>query len=201
MDYFSSDFDVDYLVIDIETVPLIDYKTYERLEEEDKLRLINPIDSKLIALGILERTKKYIYLEKDSSEEEMLKNFWKFIEDRLDSNNNLLVVGFNILQFDLPFLITRSFIKNVKVVKLSSKSICDIKERLSFTRKGNVRGKLKELANLIGIETLNIDGKDIIKFYQENDWETISRYLENDLEITEKLFLRLVETNIYYLKI
>ncbi|MEM3609759.1 MAG: 3'-5' exonuclease, partial [Candidatus Anstonellales archaeon] len=133
MDYFSSDFDVDYLVIDIETVPLIDYKTYERLEEEDKLRLINPIDSKLIALGILERTKKYIYLEKDSSEEEMLKNFWKFIEDRLDSNNNLLVVGFNILQFDLPFLITRSFIKNVKVVKLSSKSICDIKERLSFT--------------------------------------------------------------------
>ncbi|MEM3373323.1 MAG: ribonuclease H-like domain-containing protein [Candidatus Anstonellales archaeon] len=201
MDYFSSDFDVDYLVIDIETVPLIDYKTYERLEEEDKLRLINPIDSKLIALGILERTKKYIYLEKDSSEEEMLKNFWKFIEDRLDSNNNLLVVGFNILQFDLPFLITRSFIKNVKVVKLSSKSICDIKERLSFTRKGNVRGKLKELANLIGIETLNIDGKDIIKFYQENDWETISRYLEKDLEITEKLFLRLVETNIYYLKI
>ena len=42
--------DYDYFVIDIETCPLV-LEDYELLDDESRLKLINPIDSKIIAIG------------------------------------------------------------------------------------------------------------------------------------------------------
>ncbi|MCX8167258.1 MAG: hypothetical protein N3E37_05415, partial [Candidatus Micrarchaeota archaeon] len=155
--------------------------------------------SKVIAIGIMKDEKYNIYLEQNYTEKEMLELFWSELDHSLkESHNTFYVVGFNILQFDLPFLITRSFIHNVKVcANLNQKIICDIKDRLSYTRKGYVRGKLKEFASLLGMSILPYDGRVINKLYVNQDWDSIRDYLKKDLEITNELFKRLLSTGIF----
>jgi hypothetical protein len=77
----------------------------------------------------------------------MLIDFWKKWQELKIQNSKLNVVGFNIANFDMSFLTTRSFIQGVKIVPFVVKEIIDIKERISAFRYGPTRGKLKELQN------------------------------------------------------
>ena len=56
--------------------------------------------------------------------------------------------------------------------------------------------KLKEFAELLGIETMDIDGSDVAELYDDGKIDVIKKYLAKDLEITEALYYRAEETNI-----
>jgi uncharacterized protein YprB with RNaseH-like and TPR domain len=85
-------------------------KTWTRKNEKTSS---NPLDSKVIAVGILTSQEKYYIYDKDN-EERLLKAFWKTWSKLNGSQPGVDVVGFNHKQFDLPF-ITRSYKHGQKV--------------------------------------------------------------------------------------
>ena len=53
-----------YFIVDVETCP-IDLENYNSLNDEEKLKLLNPIDSKIIALGIRYKSKNIVLCGSD----------------------------------------------------------------------------------------------------------------------------------------
>ncbi len=186
----------DYLILDVESCPN-NLKGYDTLSEEDKLKLLNPIDSRIVALGVRHKGEDTIILAGD--EKKMLEEFWILWKKKMMGDPTLKVVGFNIKEFDIPFIVTRSFINDVEVFPFTLNKIIDIREKISAYRWGRTRGRLKEYAALIGVEDLGIDGSDVAGLCAKGEFETLRKYLLNDLLITDKMFQRLLKTKIAYI--
>src|SRR3989338_9210828 len=178
-------------ILDIETVP-VKLEGYFALPEEEQKKLLNPIDSKVVAIGIRTGNGTTILMGED--ERKMLQDFWW--EWRKVQSPVLQVIGFNIANFDIPFLVTRSFIHNVPIVPFTLKSIIDLREKVNAYRHGPSRGTLKEFAGVMGIETDGTDGSDIARLWSEGNRDKIKEYLTTDLEITEQMYKRMRDTNI-----
>ncbi|MDP6642180.1 MAG: 3'-5' exonuclease [Candidatus Nanoarchaeia archaeon] len=183
----------DYFIVDIETCP-INLDGYNDLEEEEKTKLINPIDSKIIALGIRYKNENKIFM--NENEKEILSEFWNEWNKIKKENPSNLIVGFNIVNFDIPFITSRSFIHNIKITPFILKLVIDLREKINAYRYGKTRGKLTDYGKFLGLDVLDIDGNKIAELCIEKSWDKIKEYLVKDLEITEELFKRAKETNI-----
>lgn len=181
-----------YFIIDIEVCPIY-LEKYEELSEEQRIKLLNPIDSKIIALGIRYNGQNRVFLGED--EKKLLEDFWNEWKS-IKKNDSIKVVGFNINNFDLPFITTRSLICNVIISPFLIKSTIDLREKINAYRYGKSRGKLKDFASLIGLPTKTIEGKDIAKLYIEKKYDLIKEYLINDLEIIDNIFKRAKNTRV-----
>ena len=186
----------DYLVLDIETCP-VDFEAYEALDEDKKTTLLNPIDSRTVAIGIRYRGGDFIFSDED--EKELLEGFWLKWKDIMRGGSFVKIVGFNIKGFDLPFIVTRSFIHNVGIFPFILKSVIDIREKISAYHYGKTRGRLKEFGAFMGIETMDVDGSDVFELCKNNDMEKLVEYLKNDLLITDEMFKRIRDTRILYI--
>ena len=104
---------VNYFIIDIEVCPT-NLEGYENLDEDKRLKLLNPIDSKIVALGIRHNSQNKIFFSEH--EKEIIEQFWREWEKikQIDSFGTQ-IVGFNICNFDLPFLVSRSLINNITI--------------------------------------------------------------------------------------
>ncbi len=186
----------DYFIIDVETCPL-ELKGYFELPEDEKKKFMNPIDSRIVALGIRHNGKNRIFMNED--EKRMLEDFWAEWKSVQKSEKAVSVVGFNIIDFDLPFITTRSFIHNVVISPFLLKQVIDLRQKLSAYKFGRVRGKLKELASLIGLSILEEGGDHVAKWYSEKKFDRIREYLERDLEITDEIYKRARSTKVLYI--
>lgn len=184
-----------YFIVDVETCP-IDLDEYFSLEEEDKIKKLNPIDSKIIAIGIRHEGMNKLFT---GNENEILKSFWQEWKRIRQENPSTLIVGFNVVNFDIPFIVAKSFIHNIEIVPFSLKSVLDIKEKINAYRYGKSRGKLEEYGRLLNLEVLDINGSMIPELCKNNEWEVIKNYLNKDLEMTEKLFERAKNTGIIHI--
>jgi len=182
-----------YIIIDIETCP-VDLEAAKALSEDERLKLINPIDSKIIAIGLRHADKNQVFI--GQNEKKILEEFWEEFAV-IRKGGFIPIVGFNIKQFDLPCLTTRSFINGVIIPRLNLKNdIVDLKGLISAFRWGHTRGKLKEFAQLIGLETSSFNGSNVAKLWDERKIDELKSYLCKDLEITDGLYKRAEETNI-----
>ena len=182
--------------MDIETVPL-DKGGYLAKPEADRKKLLNPIDSRIIAIGVkVSGGKAEIF--HSGSEKEMLSSFWAEVEGFVKKGPlGNKIVGFNIKSFDLPFLVTRSFINDVAIVPFVVKDVVDLRDQLSAFKYGHTRGKLKEYAELMGIPLVEgIDGERVAEEYYAGNIKKILKYLEKDIEITEAVHERIVKLKI-----
>ena len=186
----------DYFVIDIETCP-IDLEEYNKLEEEEKVKKLNPIDSKIIAIGLRHKNEDKIFLDED--EGKVLKEFWEEWKRIKTENPNTHIVGFNVNNFDLPFIVTRSFLHDIEIVPFTLKHILDVREKLNAYRYGKSKGKLSDYGKMMNLELLNLEGSDVARLCSEKDYETLRTYLKKDLEITEEVFKRIVKLNIVHI--
>jgi len=180
---------MNYIFIDIETCP-INKEVFDAIEEEeDRKKLLNPIDSKIIFIGLKKPGIDAMIFE--GKEKEMLEAFWEEMSLFRKGESSNIIVGFNIKSFDLPFLVTRSFINDVQISPFVLKEIVDLREILSAFKWGHVRGKLKEFGELMGITIMDdIDGSKIAETYWSGKTQKIVEYLKKDLEITEKIHER-----------
>jgi len=182
-----------YFVMDIETCP-INLEKYNELSDEEKLKLLNPIDSKIIAIGIRYNAKDSIFLDED--EKKVLEEFWaewKAIKRDIPFAS---VVGFNINNFDLPIITARSLINNVVICPFTLKSIVDLRDKINAYRYGPTRGKLKEYAKLMNLHTEDINGSEVSRLCTKKNYELLSKYLATDLKITDELYKRVRDTKI-----
>ena len=183
-----------YFELDIETVPVDKGAYLDAENDQERKKLLNPIDSRIIAIGLKKSGQKALLLQGEN-EREMLQKFWLELKGFRKGGSDKLI-GFNIKEFDLPFLVTRSFILEVEIVPFVLKDVVDLREKVSAYKYGKTRGRLKEYADFMNIEKTGMEGEDVAEEYWAGNIKKILEYLEKDLEITEAMYERIVRLKI-----
>lgn len=184
---------MEYLVLDIETCPL-SFEGYFDKTEDEKKKLLNPIDSRIVAIGL--RFDSSVTVLDDADERALLVSFWSHWKAFRKAHPSGRIAGFNVKEFDVPFLVTRSFMHGVEIVPFKLNEVVDLREKLSAYKFGHTRGKLKEYGEALGIEILEKNGSWIAEACFNGEFAKIKSYLEKDLEITVRVLERLVKTRI-----
>ena len=183
---------MNHIILDIETVPL-DMEKYDTLPEEEKFKILNPIDSRIVAIGFKHEGVRTVIIDED--ERILLEQFWKKFNDARTKTPGSIIVGFNITNFDLSFLTTRSFARNVQIVPFKLKHVIDIRDKLTAYKSGKTRGTLKDYANFLGIET-DGTGAQVSDWWKNKEYDKIHMYLSRDLDMTEAIYTRAKELRI-----
>lgn len=179
-------------------------------KRDDAIRFLSlyPLTAKVIAIGIyhLEREKTYVYYEnnepeewvtqeknicyKGVSEKEMLESFWRII-DFSDQ-----VITFNGRNFDIPFVMMRSALmqirpsKNLLGKRYDSSNHIDLLEQFTYygiTRKFN----LDFYCHAFGIaspKSKGISGMEVKNLYEAGRIKDIAVYCAEDVNATSKLY-------------
>lgn len=182
----------EYLVVDVETVPLA-LGDYLEADEEERLDYLNPMDSKVIAAGLRANDTNKIFSGKDESE--LLTDFWDEWSAIRQGDRDINVVGFNIDEFDMPMLTSRSFQNDVIVSPFLMKELIDLRERICAF-KWRPKGTLQDYAESVGLSPSTGGGENVAFWYQDDEFDKIVGHLEEDLEITDELYKRARELNI-----
>jgi len=189
-----------------ESDPLISVESAPRAEEEFRQLALNPQFGRVLCIGLIierdgeittrgvlgrDRTSGRFHLD----EERTLRSFWKLLRD-FDDRRDLLI-GFNLLDFDLHFLCTRSVIRQVK----PSIDICFARFRQqpifdcmwSFTHWRH-RIKLDDLAKVLGLRSSKqdgINGGTVYDLFTEGRHQEIADYCMRDVELTRAIYYRM----------
>ena len=124
-------------------------------------------------------------------ERDILTVFWELAGD-VD-----LFVGFNVLDFDLKFIIQRSIINGVRpsrtisFARYRSEPVYDV--MWEWEHWGNKRISLDRLAQALGIESPKdgIDGSKVYDYYQEGRTSEIYDYCLRDVKATREIYRRM----------
>ena len=152
---------------------------------------LDPITDRIVCISILnyepdkvDRIQTFI----DLDEAVVLERFWKALPDEY-----FQLLTFNGSSFDIPFLIQRSIIKNVKI-KRNFKSIDLRKYATGFEFSYNrfTKGTLNQFGIALGYEEKKENGSSILKLFIDHDYETIRKHCEYDIELTLALYKRLL---------
>jgi len=149
--------------------------------------------NRLVHHGVLGRDRSTMRFHTD--EARTLASFWRLI-----SSFNLrrdLLIGHNILDFDLPFLCKRSVINRVR----PSVDFCfrryqqqPIYDTMWEWNKWHKCIKLHELAETFGIESSKADGLDgsrIYDYFLDERHDEIARYCVRDVECVREIYYRM----------
>ena len=184
---------MDYLFLDIETAPLeINDEFVMRYLMDKKLtdasRSLNPNYSKIIIIGLKYNDELKLLT---GEEKNILEEFWNFIKE-----NNSTVITHNGYKFDVPFIIVRSIINNVKIIKEINLNPWNmlrsnhLDTMLIFSQNVFTNPNLKILAKLNNIDFNDegILGRDVERLWKEGNLEKIKEHCKDDIEVLEKLF-------------
>lgn len=176
----------------------------------------SPLTGQIVAIGVYDvhKEKGAVYFQapggevKDSEEgnfkfrvleeKEMLRQFWNLAQ-KYDE-----FVSFNGRAFDVPFLMVRSAINDVRPSKnlmanryLSSQpqnaSHIDLLDQLTFYGSVRRKGNLHLWSRAFGIKSPKaegITGDDVGALFEEKKFKEIAKYNVGDLEATAELYRR-----------
>lgn len=217
------------LVFDIETIGK-DFNDLDSISQEHLLKYARdedeeeqikgytgfyPLTGEIVAIGVLNpttnqgavfvRNEKNITLPEtleegiaieQGSEKEILQNFWNSVRPYNQ------FVSFNGRGFDVPYLMVRSAIHEIRPSKnlLSNRYInlqtesakhIDLYDQLLFYGAAKKGFNLHMWCKAFGIESpkeQGITGDDVQKLYEKGELETIARYNLRDLRSTSQLY-------------
>ena len=133
----------------------------------------------------------------EQNEAQALRDFLKLMSD-FDPECDLLV-GHNLIGFDLPFIFQRCLVNNIAVkpfVDLSEFRVQGVYDTMrAWWLGGRNRVALDDLAWALGIEsskTSEVEGSRVFELYQAGKLEAIREYNLNDVRVTRKVYERMV---------
>jgi hypothetical protein len=150
-------------------------------------------DNKVIRQGVLGRDKHTDQFHLD--EERTLRSFWRLLA-RFDSRCDLLI-GFNVLDFDLHFIHTRTMIKRVKpsfemcFARFRQQPVFDCMWAFTHWR---YRIKLDDLARILGLESSKqkgVSGGQVYDLFLEGRHQEICDYVMRDCACTRAIYYRM----------
>lgn len=141
-----------------------------------------------------EEREKYVVM----TEEEMLRKFWDIAE------KYTTFVTYNGRQFDVPYLMLRSFKYGIRPTKnlISNRYMnsqhyqakhVDLQDQLSFYGALRRPAKLHLVTRLLGVASpkdQGVSGDDVAGLYKAGQYETIARYNARDLWATLEVYQR-----------
>jgi len=205
-----------HLVVDIETAPSHDALEYQgsfeapsNYKDEEKIRAyiaaksnewveecpLDPLTGRICAIGTLLDTgngtpiKKIIVDTTGQEEKILLENFWKQWKEL-----NGYIVGHNIKNFDLPYIILRSIKNGIEPLwyprhKEQYMSVIDTMDLWNAGRYPKKYISLNNMAKFFGVGSKNTTtGKFIYQMISNNELEDVEKYLANDLHLTNDVF-------------
>ena len=143
--------------------------------------------------GVIGRSRSTREFHLDESR--TLRAFWKLVKD-FNPRRDLLV-GFNLLDFDLPFICTRSVIKQIRpsfdvcFARFRSRPVFDVMWEFCRWRH---RIKLDELAKILGLESSKqhgVDGGSVYDLFLAGRHQEIADYCLRDVELVRKIYHRM----------
>ncbi len=146
--------------------------------------------------GVLGRDRRTTEFHLD--EARTLRGFWKLMEGFDPARD--LVVGHNVLEFDLPFLYKRSIIHRVRpAVSLSfaryrRRPVFDTMKEWSCWSFG-CQLSLSELAGVLGVgfsKAEGMDGGRVYEYYRAGRHVEIADYCLRDVELARAVYHRMV---------
>jgi hypothetical protein len=151
--------------------------------------------------GVVNQESEYAFgIDAEGNEQEeaqALKDFLALISD-FDRECDLLV-GHNIIGFDLPFIFQRCLVNNVMVkpfVDLSEFRVTGVYDTMRAWWMGSRnRVGLDEVAWALGIEsskTAEVEGSKVFELYQAGKLTEIREYNLNDVRATRKVYERML---------
>lgn len=200
------------IYLDVETLPpekddpLIHDRTAQCSEEEFRKLSLNCEYGRLLCIGLIVEEDDEITLggvigrsrstnEFHLDEVRMLRAFWKLVKD-FDQRRDLFI-GFNLLDFDLPFICTRSVIKRVKpsfnvcFARFRSHPIFDVMWEFCYWRH---RIKLDDVAKILGLESSKqdgVDGSTVYDLFLAGRHQEIADYCLRDVDLIRQIYRRL----------
>lgn len=177
----------------------------------------SPLTGEVVAIGMLdvEKDAKIVYFqapgedlgrfEEDGvtyeqlDEAQMLRKFWNGVQ-RYDT-----LVTFNGRGFDVPFLVVRSMVHEIRPSvdfmegrypwqqKFSKYTHIDLQDRLTFYGAMQRKGSLHLWCRVFGIEspkTAGVSGDDVKELFEARRYKDIARYNVRDIVATRDLYER-----------
>jgi len=134
----------------------------------------------------------------EQDEAQALKDFLALMAD-FDSDCDL-IVGHNIIGFDLPFIFQRCLVNNIAVkpfIDLGDFNVQGAFDTMRAWWLGDRRGRvsLDDIAWALGIEsskTADVEGSRVFELYQAGKLAEIREYNLNDVRVTRKVYERMV---------
>jgi hypothetical protein len=155
--------------------------------------LIVEQDGQVIQRGVLGRDRGTYKFHLD--EARTLRAFWKLLQG-FNPRRDLLI-GFNLLDFDLHYICIRSVIKRVKpsynicFARFRSSPVYDVMWEFTHWRR---KISLHEVTKVLGLESSKqngIDGSRVYDMFVTGHHEQIADYCLRDVEITRAVYNRL----------
>lgn len=147
---------------------------------------LSALTGQVLAIGCQVGETFTYYASGDEAED--IAAFWDLIADTGGLNDR--VIGFNILGFDIPFLVRRSWKLGIKVPfnlfrgRWPNEFLVDLMDVWKCgSRDQSV--SLRTLSRYLGVGDKNGDGKDFASLL-ESDREAALAYLENDVRLTTR---------------
>lgn len=187
-------------------------ETLERKRDEAEARYeerfremaaLSPITGRVLAIGY--KCRDVVTFEEGQvigAEVAILRGFWSVFSDVREFGCSL--IGFNISNFDVPFLVRRSWLLNVEVPRgvFVRGRLCDTFVDLydlwkcgsRFSEPSHVNSKLDTIARFFGLpgKPDGITGADFHRLYADPTTRDQAReYLRNDLTITYEVAKRM----------
>lgn len=209
------------VVIDIETIGF-DFEAYDQKSQEYLLKYAQsdqerediknklafyPLTGEVVTIGMLnpetgrgivffqdkglniEKFEKEGIVYEAGNEKEILEKFWELVKTYKQ------IITFNGRTFDLPFLMLRSAINQVRTsrnfmsYRYDSREHCDLLDQLTFYGASR-RFSLDFYAKAFNIKSSKdegIDGSMVSELYKENRCLDVAFYCARDLQTTKEL--------------
>lgn len=136
-------------------------------------------------------------------ERRTLRGFWNLLRD-FDTGHDI-VIGHNIMDFDLPFLYKRSRINRVRptiafsFARYKSAPVYDTMREWAHWNPRGLHISLSDLAAILKIEptkTDGINGSRVWDEYLAGNHELIAKYNLQDVEVVRAIYYRMVQPEI-----
>ncbi len=200
------------ITIDIETLPTeepFETKLFWETEEEFRKTACDANLGRVLCIGYSEQNEWgaitahgcFGWCEEtqdfEPDERIILAEFWNFFKG-FDTSRDL-IIGHNILDFDLPFIVQRSIIRGVRPSvdfyfgKYRNAPVFDTMRVWDCWKWGNSTS-LKKLAFALGLEcpkSGGITGENLYEAFCEGRFEEIYRYCMRDVKVTRNVWRKM----------
>jgi hypothetical protein len=155
--------------------------------------IIEKDNGQIIHRGVLGRDRSTMRFHLD--ERRLLRSFWNLLKG-FDEKRDLLI-GFNLLDYDLVVIMQHSILRNVKptfeisFARYRSRPVFDVMWQFQFWRH---RISLDELAQVMGIQSSKqngIDGSKVYDLFLEGRHQEICDYCLADCDLTRALYYKI----------
>ena len=172
------------VIVDIETVSL---------NPADPKGALDGLTGRIVCIGLLiddgERITETALTDQD--EGLLLRRFWQILQP------GDILVGHNVLEFDLPFIRQRSWILGItpsREIDCRRYYTHDVVDTMAvWTNWGYKKGvKLEDLGVVLGCGQKNGHGTNVGVWWAARDVDSIAKYCLNDVRVTYRVFLRLM---------